>query len=150
MNFRMYGLFHLGKFYIYIIKVNSMGITILWEMIGRWVFEIIHGIDIESRTTKSEAISAINIGLVILPVIAFLSLISIGKNFAKQKKYQIDSTQGKRLQKRVEKTNQFLNHWVSLIRNDCSWNHKSHQFVCFWCGSKYCGYVSFRIRFWIP
>jgi len=41
----------------------------------------------------SEAISAINIGLVILPVIAFLSLISIGKNFAKQKKYQIDSTQ---------------------------------------------------------
>ena len=46
---------------------------------------------------KSEAIRAINIGLVILPVIAFLSLVSIGKNFAKQKKYQIDSTQGKRL-----------------------------------------------------
>ena len=48
---------------------------------------------------KSEAISAINLGLVILPVIAFLSLISIGKNFAKQKKYQIDSTQGNRSSK---------------------------------------------------
>ena len=37
----------------------------------------------------SDAIGAISIGLAIMPIIAFLSLISLGKNFAKKNHYQV-------------------------------------------------------------
>ena len=76
-----------------IVRVNSVG---CFSFPGSHVISL-H--PCRALNAKSEALSAINIGLVILPVIAFLSLISIGKNFAKQKKYQIDSTQGNRSSK---------------------------------------------------
>ena len=36
----------------------------------------------------SDALGTISIGLAIMPIIAFLSLISLGKNFAKKNHYQ--------------------------------------------------------------
>ena len=41
-----------------------------------------------TATMFRDALGAINIGLAIMPIIAFLSLISLGKNFAKKNHYQ--------------------------------------------------------------
>ena len=44
---------------------------------------------LRQRFIFRDALGAINIGLAIMPIIAFLSLISLGKNFAKKNHYQV-------------------------------------------------------------